>query len=498
MNQVECFVVMPYGVKPFPDASGRSFDFEKVYRVLIQRAVREAGMVAVRSDERVSSAIIHSEMFRDLRDRKVVLADLSLDNPNVFYELGVRHVMNAGGTVLICRKGSVLPFDVKLSRVIFYDFDGTSLDWEELESVVKNLKVALIDAASGRADSPVHALLEHVLPEAGGRAASPSLMTGAEDMADAEPAAEFQQLVADAWRAQGRDVDALFEAQRTTVFGSRALAYLALATDPITETARRLANHLNDGQQYRLANRLYERLHAAGRLSRGSLLAYASSHSEAHPDLPGALRAIALAKEAMDRTALEHAADSDGIDAVVGSAECERRLAGLHQWRWQLSHTAADLDLSIDSFDRAIQANEKARTVGGLKHPGFLAQLRLKQLVMLRTREGALERPDRERHRDAIVAMVRLPGDDPKGVSYLGWFQALALADLGLADAALNKAVATLASDSALKLDPAHWEIGRRQYVLIRRFIEQFLPWLRNHSLIGQIAQCLQAGAAPR
>jgi hypothetical protein len=174
MGATECFVVMPYGVKPFPDGSGRNYDFEKVYRVIIQRAVREAGLAPVRSDERVSSALIHSEMFRDLRDRKVVLADLSMDNPNVFYELGVRHVMNASGTVLICRKDSVLPFDVKLSRVIFYDYDGVSLDWEEVERVVKSLKMALADAATGRPDSPVHALLATVL-----HAADPSSSTSA-------------------------------------------------------------------------------------------------------------------------------------------------------------------------------------------------------------------------------------------------------------------------------------------------------------------------------
>lgn len=46
-----------------------------------------------------------------------------------------------------------------------------------------------------------------------------------------------------------------------------------------------------------------------------------------------------------------------------------------------------------------------------------------------------------------------------------------------------------------LKQDPQHWEIGRREYTLIRRFIEQFMPWLRNHSLVGQI---LQAGSAAR
>ncbi len=86
----ECFIVMPFGKKPGSD--GRTYDFDKVYRVIIQRAVNGAGMRPVRSDERIGSRLIHSDMFKDLRDQAVVLADLSLENPNVFYELGVRHV----------------------------------------------------------------------------------------------------------------------------------------------------------------------------------------------------------------------------------------------------------------------------------------------------------------------------------------------------------------------------------------------------------------------
>ncbi len=130
----ECFVVMPFGSKPMSD--GRTYDFDKVYRVIIARAIRNAGMHPVRADERIGSRIIHSDMFLDLRDRKIVLADLSLENPNVYYELGIRHVMSPVGTVLIRRSGTALPFDIRLSRIIFYKFDGGDLDWEEAESTV--------------------------------------------------------------------------------------------------------------------------------------------------------------------------------------------------------------------------------------------------------------------------------------------------------------------------------------------------------------------------
>ena len=124
IKSARCFVVMPFGVKPMRDGSERTYDFDKVYRVIIQRAIRQAGMQPIRADERIGSSVIHTDMFKDLRDQPVVLADLSLENPNVFYELGIRHVMTNSGTVLMCRRGAVLPFDVQLSRVIFYDYDG--------------------------------------------------------------------------------------------------------------------------------------------------------------------------------------------------------------------------------------------------------------------------------------------------------------------------------------------------------------------------------------
>jgi hypothetical protein len=79
-------------------------------------------------------------------------------------------------------------------------------------------------------------------------------------------------------------------------------------------------------------------------------------------------------------------------------------------------------------------------------------------------------------------------------LSYLGWFQAIALADLGQAEAALRKARVTHADDANLRTSAEHWEIGRRQYALIRRFIEQYLPYLRHHGVVGQIAQLLQVG----
>ena len=77
----KCFVVMPFGIKPRNDGTDRTYNFDKVYRVIIQRAISNVGMQPLRADETEGSRIIHADMFKDLRDRPVVLVDLSLLNP---------------------------------------------------------------------------------------------------------------------------------------------------------------------------------------------------------------------------------------------------------------------------------------------------------------------------------------------------------------------------------------------------------------------------------
>jgi hypothetical protein len=492
MGKNECFIVMPFGIKQFPDGSGRTYDFDKVYRVLIQRAVREVGMIPVRADERMGSALIHTEMFRDLRDRTVVLADLSLDNPNVFYELGIRHVMSSSGTVLICRRGSTLPFDVKLSKVLFYDFDGVNLDWEEVEQVLKLLKIALQEAAKGLPDSPVHALLSGSVVRIDTFKAQESY-DHHEEGADAEPLRDYQQLIAEYWKAEGVSIEDLYEKHSGSIFGSRCLAYLCLKLNPLPGIASRLAKQLYNGQQYRLTNELYNRLYNEGILTSFTLLYYASSYSEANPNLAGADRAIILAKEALEKVEQQFPNGSSNNEIAVDAySQCYRYLAGLQQWRWQLSHEADDLDLAIKACEDWIRNDDRARKHGTLRHPGFLAQARIKQLVLLRIRDQSLDRPDSEGHRDAILALRPQADDNPVGLSYLGWYQAITLADMGATEESQRKALTTLANDAKIKTEPQYFEIGRRQYLTLRRFLEQYAPYLRNPSLIGRISQILQ------
>ena len=52
------------------------------------------------------------------------VADITGANPNVFYELGIRHAMRPRTTVIVFGEGTVLPFDIALVRGISYKTDG--------------------------------------------------------------------------------------------------------------------------------------------------------------------------------------------------------------------------------------------------------------------------------------------------------------------------------------------------------------------------------------
>lgn len=491
-----CFVVMPFGKKPFNDGSGRTYDFDKVYRVIIQRAVKQAGLVPLRADERTGSAIIHSEMFKDLRDQAVVLADLSLENPNVFYELGIRHVMSPAGTVLICRKGSELPFDVKLSRVIFYEYDGSALDWEEVERVVQQVQLALDEARKGRPDSPVHALLESVLR--GAERLGTIHVEPPKTMLAADSLEEYQQTIAQHWIESQEPAEDLGKRFRgKDVFGARCLGYYCLqhpgGMPAISEV---IAKHLSDAEQYSLACRLFEGLKEEGMLSVPGLLSYATAFSEARGTLAGADGALNFVQQALAATTREHQGAPDSPCAIAAIASCHRRLAGLRHWRWQLSQLREDLDGAIEAHALTIGYIAKARALGTFNRPGHLAQSHLKLMLLLRFRDDDAERPDSERHRESIIGIEMLREDDAMSLSYLNWFQAMTLADTGSGRQAQEKALSTLASDAQIKNQPDFWEIGRRQYRTLRRFLEQNSRVWRNPSLIGTIAQLLQSGEA--
>ena len=153
------FVLMPFGKK---DAGGGlAIDFDKVYDKLIKPAVLDAGLEPLRADEEDSGGIIHKPMFERLVLCDFAVADLTLANANVFYELGVRHAAKSRTTVLLFAEGrGRLPFDVQQLRAIPYEIDDNGI-FGNVDEVRSILKDRLISAKKGTdKDSPLFQLLD--------------------------------------------------------------------------------------------------------------------------------------------------------------------------------------------------------------------------------------------------------------------------------------------------------------------------------------------------
>lgn len=116
---LRCFVVGPIGSKfaPIGDPARDVYeDALDVFEKVVQPACRAVGLDPVRADQIAATGEITEQVFRRLKDDEVVIADVSGGNPNVMYELGLRHTRPLL-TIQIGEFGQ-LPFDVSAIRTI--------------------------------------------------------------------------------------------------------------------------------------------------------------------------------------------------------------------------------------------------------------------------------------------------------------------------------------------------------------------------------------------
>lgn len=157
------FVAMPFGTKPGDD--GRPIDFNRVYAELLRPALEDAGCEVFRADEEERAGDIRTDMFQELLVADLVLADLTIDNPNVWYELGVRHALRARGVVLVQGPRATSPFDIYTDRKLRYALRDGAPDPEQLpatRAALAEMARATLAASTRRRVSPVYVLLPHL------------------------------------------------------------------------------------------------------------------------------------------------------------------------------------------------------------------------------------------------------------------------------------------------------------------------------------------------
>jgi len=97
-----------------------SSPYNEVYSEVIKSVCDGEHIDVTRIDEEAGPGMIIEDIARAIREAKVVIADISPVNANVFYEVGFAHALNKP-TILLAEKGTKLPFDVSPFRILFYE-----------------------------------------------------------------------------------------------------------------------------------------------------------------------------------------------------------------------------------------------------------------------------------------------------------------------------------------------------------------------------------------
>jgi tetratricopeptide (TPR) repeat protein len=163
MIRPHAFVAMPFGIKP--GADGKLIDFNRVYREFIAPALEAAGLESFRADEEIRAGDIRTDMFQELLLADLVVADLSTDNPNVWYELGVRHALRARGVVIVSGGQTPTAFDLYTDRKLRYGLKDGGPDPATIEDDKRKLTdmvKATMVSWHGRKVSPVYNLMPNL------------------------------------------------------------------------------------------------------------------------------------------------------------------------------------------------------------------------------------------------------------------------------------------------------------------------------------------------
>lgn len=88
---------------------------------VIQDIANMADCKLIRGDDLFEPAVIVDDIWRELNKAEIVIADITIHNANVFYEIGIAHTL--GKKVILIRqdKGQDAPFDLKLWR--YYEYN---------------------------------------------------------------------------------------------------------------------------------------------------------------------------------------------------------------------------------------------------------------------------------------------------------------------------------------------------------------------------------------
>jgi tetratricopeptide (TPR) repeat protein len=328
-----CFVIQGFGSKT-DYTDGRVLDLDASYEV-IKAAVERAGLRCQRADEIVHAGTIDIPMYEQLLNADLVIADLSTNNLNAAFELGVRYALRPRTTIVVAESKFKSPFDVNHILIRRYEHLGPDLGAKEARRFERELATAIKGVmAQQRTDSPVYTMLPGLQPP---QAATPT--------AAAAPAAEPPR-AARAPKPQPTARDWLDRAQRAMLAEDYGAAVKAW------EEVRRFSPHdLRAIQQLALATYRARR--------------------------PNEAQALDAARALLAPLA----------PATTTDAELLNLWAALHQRRWDRHGDPADLAEAMAAFERGYVLKEDHYNAA---HLAMLLQVRAGRALRARRPDEAL------------------------------------------------------------------------------------------------------------
>ena len=149
-----CFVIAPIGD---PDSEDRRRS-DQILKYIIHPAAKEAGYDdAIRADKISEPGMITTQVIQHIIEDALVVADLTGRNPNVFYELAIRHALRRPYIQMI-QRGERIPFDVAAIRTI--EVDHRDLDLAEVARTELVRQMRSMQSSEREIESPISAAVD--------------------------------------------------------------------------------------------------------------------------------------------------------------------------------------------------------------------------------------------------------------------------------------------------------------------------------------------------
>jgi hypothetical protein len=150
IHPTRCFVLMPFAAA-----------LKNVYAVLKSVVEDYAGCECVRADEIGQSSRITDDVYEQIIRARFLIADITGQNPNVYYELGLSHAL-AKEVIVLVQAGSAIPFDVRGIRYLEYSTEDlgelrkklSEYIRRALQTVPEQWRTGLTDSWVGESGQP--------------------------------------------------------------------------------------------------------------------------------------------------------------------------------------------------------------------------------------------------------------------------------------------------------------------------------------------------------